>query len=120
MEMSIQIDNVNGQYYDNLIQQLRANGNSIIHPRTREIIDSCTDELHPKGNAQHLARFPTVAYHRKKNQVCLTPVKVAVICYCDIQGDYAEVKQLVAPAEFNFRKTAQFKTIWYSKGKRRM
>jgi len=84
-------------YYSGMLKRIAREHRVVIHPRTRELIGSCTEDSHPKVNHKiqstiklndwlvngrvqpertpisyphgHLGGFPTVAYHRTTNRV---------------------------------------------------
>ena len=107
-------DNVNMEYFDNMVKRLKREDNFIVHPRTKETIIGCTNNRHPPFKKRgHLAGFPAVTYHRQLNKQCgikLTAVEIAMHSLTARTPDKIYIG----------KPTSQYKTVWYSKHKRRM
>ena len=116
-------DNVNGQYYDEMVRRLNREHNLVIHARTREIIVGCTSDNKLKvQHTKHLGGFPTVAFHRATNRTqasgsfVVQPRRVA-----GERLNPTDIAQLnyVLKGDLTFKKTSQYKTVWNTKGQRR-
>jgi hypothetical protein len=125
--MSYKIDNVDGQYYDEMNRRLNREHKILFHPRTHERIDGCTnDESPPRTSTKHLNSFPRVAYHRTMNGVhssatiMTTEPKPCFVVQPDgtTTRELREFKVLVNPKGY-IEKTSQYKTVWLSKHSRR-
>jgi len=125
--MSAIHENVNKQYYENIEKLLIANDEAIRHPRTKQLIIGTSllaRKEPPKAKGKkHLCRFPRIAYHRRKNQKLRKGYRF-ILTAKGIQAQkfdkQTETWQNIPNNAVRFNKTAQYKTVWYSKHKRRM
>ena len=124
--MAYQYVNVNGQYYDEMCRRLNREHNIVIHARTKEIIDGCTNDDKPTVyHKKHLGGFPTVAYHRATNRVQKTgkfvvqPLSKEIRQLLKITPTDTALLSMKLKGELAFKKTAQYKTVWNTRGQRR-
>jgi len=156
MKGNVKIENVDMDYYNNIINLLKANNNYLIHARTYETIlatshmekqkptfatktitvfDSKTNlELKVKFNRKVALVTPAQSYHRRKNQQVKRGYRF-IVKPTEQRKSPLEVQHLKITAQrydkFNqewkpidaskvkYRKTAQYKTVWFTRRSRR-
>ena len=83
------------------------------HPRTLEKISCVTTDTPHKPTTEHLNRFPCVAYNRRMNARLINGKFI-------LEGGKITFKGQTKNDTFPiYERTAQYKTVWYSKGNRR-
>ncbi|RLF46645.1 MAG: hypothetical protein DRN29_04705 [Thermoplasmata archaeon] len=109
---------VNKDHYEETIRRLKRHHNIVFHPRLHETIDSAIEHKHPnpRRKTKHLKGFPAIPYHNLINAqyIAISQVKAHEKTN---PTDYSKLNfkyQLIA-----IHKTAQYKTVWFSKGNRR-
>lgn len=121
VKRTIQLDS-----HENLSNLLRANGNSLIHPRTQQFIvgtSLLTAQRPPiaRGNG-NLNRFPAVAFESKGNQRIRKGYRF-ILNDTGIQAqkyDYdSEEWRNISSDAVRYTKSSQYKTVWFSRRSRR-
>lgn len=95
--------------YEKMVKLLMANGNSLKHARTGEIIvgTSSLDRKRPSNSRKaHLKRFPRIKYQTMSNAI-----ETHIVCNLN--------KKTVSIERHEPLPTNQWKSVWYSKGNRR-
>lgn len=112
--------------HENLCNLLKANGESLIHPRTRQTIIGTSLLASKKPSTpygkNHLCRFPRVAYNRRMNQTMRNGYRIIIENGEIVHQKYNKTDgswEKVHPNCIKYKPTSQYKTVWYSKGMRR-
>ena len=131
-------------FYEETINRLLANQNFIFHPRTKDLIVSTSTMENKKPNfaTKTLTIFskdsdlelkvkypknvalitPSKPYHRVKNQQLRKNYKF-ILRDKDIVAQKFNSKEEtwldIKPNQVRYKKTYQYKTVWFSKGSRR-
>jgi hypothetical protein len=126
IEMSVIFVDVNKVAYEEMEKRLHREGQTIIHPRTKERIVSCSNCPTPKFyGRKHLNRCPRIAYHRRINQQQISG-KFKLEGQSDktlrsegLHPTDTAILKILKEGKIAFRKTAQYKTVWFSATMRR-
>jgi len=112
--------------HENLANLLRANGQTLIHPRTRNLIVGTSlltaqKPPNPYGKS-HLCRIPRIPYEAQGNQTVKKGYRF-VLNDTGIQAQkWSKTSQAwinVSSETVQYKKSSQYKTVWYSKHQRR-
>lgn len=124
--MSVVFVDVNKVAYEEMERRLHRENQTIIHPRTKERIISCSNIATPKFyGKEHLNRCPRIAYHRRINQQQISgKFKLAMQSDKTLRNEGLHptdtaILKILKEGKVAFRKTSQYKTVWYSKTMRR-
>jgi hypothetical protein len=107
--------------YEQCEQRLLWAGNYVVHPRTRDLIlgTSLLERKRiPHGSTKHLQRFAHVPYHQAVNRVQVSGKFVVQPHEKTTPTDYQKLNYQLQ-GELLFKRTSQFKTVWYTRYNRR-
>jgi len=125
IEMSVVFVDVNKVAYEEMERRLGREGQNLKHPRTLEKIISCTNIGLPKFSKKHLNRCPRIAYHRRMNQQLvngkfkLEKPSDRTLRSEGLHATDTAILKIFREGKITFKKTSQYKTVWYSKTMRR-